>query len=144
RQVDYLRKPVPRVNARTRGKGRHMATRVQGRQRASHKIHRGQALAGWLFVLPSLALLLIFLVLPILMALWVSVSDWTGNGSPFSSDVHFVGADNYATLLTGGGLAEQDFATSLRNNAYYVFLVVPVQTVLSLVLAVLVNQRVRA
>ncbi|QAY62232.1 sugar ABC transporter permease [Xylanimonas allomyrinae] len=102
----------------------------------------GQAVAGWLFVLPVLVILGLFMVAPIAMAVWVSVSDWAGRGSPFASTTHFVGGANYANLLTGGGLAQRDFATSLRNNVYYVILVVPIQTVIALLLAVLVNRRV--
>jgi len=88
-----------------------------------------------------LVILGLFLVVPVLMALWVSLSDWTGRGSPLSSDVSFVGLDNYRTLLLGGGLATQDFGTAMRNNAYYVLLVVPLQTALSLFLATMVNRR---
>lgn len=116
-------------------------TETASRPRRRSGTKANQQLAGWLFVSPALLLLGLFLVLPILMALWVSVSDWTGRGSPFSGDTSFVGAENYTELITGGGLAQRDFATSLRNNAYYVAFVVPLQTVLSLVLAVLVNQR---
>ena len=83
----------------------------------------------------------LFLVLPIVMALWVSFSDWSGRGSPFSSNVAFVGADNYTPLLTEPGLSRQDFMLSLRNTFYYVIGVVPLQTALALVLAVIVNQR---
>ena len=75
------------------------------------------------------------------MAAWVSVSDWRGAGSPLSSDVGFVGLDNYRAILTGGTLAQRDFGTSLRNNFYYVLFVVPLQTALALFLAVLVNTR---
>lgn len=102
---------------------------------------RGQTAAGWLFITPMIVILGLFLVLPIFMALWVSVSDWTGRGSPFAETTHFVGGDNYAELLTGGGLAQRDFATSIRNNLYYVLLVVPIQTLIALLLAVLVNNR---
>ena len=52
-------------------------------------------MAGWLFVTPTLVVLGLFLVVPILMALWVSFTDWNGRGSPFSSRVNFVGAENY-------------------------------------------------
>jgi multiple sugar transport system permease protein len=100
-----------------------------------------QGAAGWLFVSPTLLVLGLFLVIPVVMAAWVSVSDWTGRGSPFASGVSYVGAKNYAALLTGGGLATKDFGTSLRNNAYYVLLVVPLQTALALFLAVIVNRR---
>ena len=53
-----------------------------------------------------------------------------------------MGLDNYVAITTGGGLAERDFGTALRNNAWYVLLVVPLQTVLSLFLAVLVSRRI--
>jgi multiple sugar transport system permease protein len=98
-------------------------------------------LAGWVFVAPMLVLLVVFLVVPVLMAAWVSFSDWNGRGSPLSSGVEFVGLKNYSSLLLGGGLPTQNFGTALRNNAYYVLFVVPLQTLLSLVLAVLVNRR---
>jgi multiple sugar transport system permease protein len=104
-------------------------------------IRRGQAAAGWLFPAPAVIALAVFLVIPIFMALWVSFSDWGGRGSPFSSGVHFVGLKNYAGITSGGGLAEQDFGTSLRNNLWFVIFVVPTQTVIALLLAVLVNNR---
>ncbi|WP_327695458.1 carbohydrate ABC transporter permease [Streptomyces sp. NBC_00459] len=100
-----------------------------------------EGLAGWLFVSPVLVVLGLFLVVPIVMALWVSLSDWNGQGSPFSSGVDFVGGQNYAPLVTESGLAQSDFMMSLRNNAYYVLFVVPLQTALALGLALLVNGR---
>jgi multiple sugar transport system permease protein len=106
------------------------------------RIRRGEALSGWLFTAPVIVILGLFLLVPVLMALWVSVSDWTGRGSPFASGVSFVGGANYGELLAGGGLPERDFGISLRNNAWYVLLVVPIQTAVSLLLAVLVNQQI--
>jgi multiple sugar transport system permease protein len=102
---------------------------------------RSETLAGWLFVAPVVLILGLFLLLPILMALWVSLTGWNGQGSPFRSGVPFVGGDNYTSLVTEDGLPRQDFMTSIRNNAYYVLLVVPIQTVLALGLALVVNQR---
>ncbi len=112
------------------------------RRRSVSGIRRGEAASGWLFTAPMLVLLGLFLVVPVLMALWVSFSDWSGRGSPFAGNVRFVGLNNYSALLSGGGLAEQDFGTSLKNNAWYVVLVVPLQTALSLLLAVLVNRQI--
>lgn len=100
-----------------------------------------QAVPGWIFLSPSVILLLVFLVLPVIMALWVSVSDWSGRGSPFSANVNFVGAENYQTVLGGKGLAGRDFGLSIRNNLYYVLFVVPSQTILALLLAVLVSRK---
>ncbi|WP_285115299.1 sugar ABC transporter permease [Leifsonia sp. fls2-241-R2A-40a] len=105
-------------------------------------IRRGETASGWLFTAPVILLLGVFLVIPVLMALWVSFSDWGGRGSPFASSVNFVGFDNYSKLLAGGGLAEQDFGMSLKNNAWYVVLVVPIQTAVALGLAVLVNRAI--
>ena len=102
---------------------------------------RRQQGAGWLFVTPAIVILGLFLVLPIGMALWVSLSDWAGRGSPFSGDVAFVGLDNYSALLAEPGLARQDLMLSFRNTFYYVVGVVPLQTVLALSLAVLLNNQ---
>ncbi|MDQ1607826.1 MAG: multiple sugar transport system permease protein [Microbacteriaceae bacterium] len=103
---------------------------------------RGEAASGWLFTAPTIVIIGLFVVIPVFMALWVSFSDWGGRGSPFASTVNFVGAKNYSTLLAGGGLDEQNFGTALRNNAWYVVLVVPIQTAVSLILAILVNRAI--
>jgi multiple sugar transport system permease protein len=105
-------------------------------------IRRGQALAGWTFVSPTLVVLGLFLAVPVLMALWVSFTDWNGRGSPFAPGIGFVGADNYRELVgEQGGLTRSDFMTSLRNNFFYVLLVVPLQTAFALFLALVLNQR---
>ena len=104
--------------------------------------HGHEAAAGWLFISPMIIILGLFLVIPVLMAAWVSVSDWTGRGSPFASTVNFVGTENYAKLLTEPGLAQSDFGVAIKNNSYYVLLVIPIQTALSLFLAVMVNRRI--
>lgn len=116
------------------------AVPLRRRSRGPGSARGREAASGWLFLTPMLVILGLFLVVPVLMALWVSLSDWTGRGSPLSSDVGFVGLDNYERLLLGGGLATQDFGTAIRNNAYYVVLVVPLQTALALFLATMVNR----
>lgn len=110
-------------------------------RKRGHGSIRNDNRAGWLFVAPALIVLGVFLVAPILMAAWVSLSDWSGRGSPFSSSASFVGLENYQAVLTDGGLATRDFGTALRNNLYYVLLVVPLQTIVALVLAVFVSRR---
>ena len=78
--------------------------------------HRGgsgirgrEGAAGWLFVSPVIVILSLFLVIPVIVAIWVSVSDWSGKGSPLTAD--YVGLDNYQALLTKPGLAQRDLAT---------------------------------
>ena len=119
-------------------------TRPSAKRRGAG-IRRGEALGGWLFTAPMLVLLGLFLVVPILMALWVSFSGWKGHGSPIASTVPFVGLSNYSSVLGGQGIGgvmiQQDFGIALRNNLWYVILVVPIQTLLSLFLATMVNNR---
>jgi len=104
-------------------------------------IHGREAAAGWLFTAPAVLMIVVFLIVPIIMALWVSASDWSGLGNPFSGGAHYVGTKNYAALLTQPGLPRQQLAQSLTNNLYYVVLVVPLQTILALCLAVVLNRR---
>lgn len=111
------------------------------RRRRLTGIYGRQGIAGWTFVAPVIVILGIFLLLPILMALFVSFTSWNGQGSPFASGVPLAGANNYTHLFTVDGLAREDFMTSIRNTLYYVILVVPLQTMLSLGLALVVNAR---
>lgn len=111
-----------------------------GRRRPARDRLR-EAAWGWLFVTPMVVVLGLFLVLPILMALWVSMLHWDGQSNPFAGNADFVGLGNYRDLIGHDGLTRTLFATSLRNTAYYVLLTVPLQTALALSLAIAVNQR---
>ena len=110
--------------------------------RTRRGIHGREATAGWLFTAPMIIIVGLFLFVPILMALYVSLTNWNGNGSPFGgSDTAFVGARNYTSLFTTDGLTRQNFMQSIGNTFYYVLLVVPLQTVTALLLALVVNNR---
>ncbi|GGO43115.1 sugar ABC transporter permease [Streptomyces daqingensis] len=112
------------------------------RSRFASRGTRGrEGLWGWLFVSPMVLGLGLFMALPIVMAAWVSLLNWDGQSNPFTPDADFVGLANYRSLLAEDGLARTLLATSLRNNTYYVLLTVPLQTALSLTLAIVVNQR---
>ena len=81
------------------------------------------------------------MVIPIFLALYVSFTNWSGLTSPFSHSVQLVGLTNYRTLVTRPGLYQTDFATSIRDNFYFFLFTVPLQTVLALWLANLVNSK---
>jgi multiple sugar transport system permease protein len=98
-----------------------------------------QTLAGWLFVTPALVALGMFMLAPILLALWVSFRDWSGLTPLADSTPN--GVTNYVDLLAHPGVTRTDFAKSIRNNLYYVLGVVPAQTVLAFFLAVVVNAK---
>ncbi|MDF1487269.1 carbohydrate ABC transporter permease [Tessaracoccus caeni] len=98
--------------------------------------------AGWLFVAPAIVIIGTFLIAPILLALWVSFTDWNGRFSPINNPkVDFIGLENYAKITTEDGLLRELFGRSIRNNVYYVLFVVPLQTALALFLAIQVNRR---
>lgn len=115
-------------------------SRADTRSRRGGGIRRGEARAGWLFIAPAVLITTVFLVLPIMLAFWVSVSDWNGFQSPLNPRVNFVGIDNYAAITTEPGLDRSNFGTAVRNNLYYVLFVVPLQTIIALLLAVQVNR----
>jgi multiple sugar transport system permease protein len=83
----------------------------------------------------------LFLFIPVVMALYVSCTGWNGNGSPFQGgqNAPWVGAQNYVRLFTADGLARDNFMQSLNNNFWYVLFVVPLQTAVAFVLALVVN-----
>ncbi|MBN9618190.1 MAG: sugar ABC transporter permease, partial [Actinobacteria bacterium] len=86
-------------------------------------------------------ILTLFMVIPILLALYVSFTKWDGLTNPLSGGAKWVGLNNYEQLLTKDTLTRLNFATAVRNNFYFVLFVVPLQTALALFLAALVNNR---
>ena len=55
---------------------------------------RRRVAPGYLFLFPSAAILLVFVVYPIAQSLWMSLHDW----SFFSSSHPFVGLANYPEM----------------------------------------------
>lgn len=111
--------------------------------RRKSRIRGPEGVYGWAFTAPMIIILGVFLFAPILMALYVSLTNWNGNGSPFVAgpDAKWIGFSNYSDLFTKDGLTRTSFMQSISNIFYYVLLVVPTQTVIALPLALLVNAR---
>jgi len=99
---------------------------------------RERAIAGWLFMSPTMIIFGIFIIVPILFAIYFSLTDWNGISPP--RDAQFIGLENYQALLAGGGIRQADFFKALKNTTYFALGVVPAQTIISLLLAVIVNQ----
>lgn len=91
--------------------------------------------AGLLFVLPAVILLTLFIIVPFALAIGFSFTNQRLI-SPLAT--RFVGFENYIDQFT-----DALFWKSLWNNARFSLFVVPVQTVLALGLAVMVNQKIR-
>ncbi|OMF26477.1 hypothetical protein BK132_19335 [Paenibacillus sp. FSL H8-0259] len=93
---------------------------------------RGEEMTAWWFVLPSFALLLIFVFYPMLQAFVISFQNYNLVGSTRS----FIGLDNYKTLVT-----DRDFLASLRHSFHFAIVVIPIQTSISLGLALLIQKK---
>ncbi|MFI5619380.1 carbohydrate ABC transporter permease [Streptomyces sp. NPDC051567] len=95
-------------------------------------VSRGKRRTGFItgFLLAPLTLYLTFVIWPYVQTFGYSFTDWTGQ----SPVLHFVGLDNYATLLR-----DEVFRGALVNNLLLLVLV-PVTTILlALFLAFMVN-----
>lgn len=88
---------------------------------------------GYLFVAPLIFGLLVFTYGPVLAAFGLSFTK-----GDYISTPKWIGLDNYTTLLR-----EDLFWKSLQNTLYYVVGVVPAGMVLSLLLALAMNQKLR-
>lgn len=96
---------------------------------------RSEATSAWLFMLPGIILLLLFIVVPFGLAVIFSVTNQR-LASPLPT--RFIGIDNYVAEFTN-----PLFWTSIWNNFRFAIVAVPFQTAFALLLAVLVNQRLR-
>ncbi|MFF1881909.1 carbohydrate ABC transporter permease [Pseudarthrobacter sp. NPDC058196] len=99
----------------------------------------GHRFAGPLFASPALLGLAIFLVAPFVLAIVLSFYRVQLN-SP--RPARFVGFEQYMRLFADPDLSAA-FGHALLNNFTFAVIVVPVQTVLALGLAVLVNRKLR-
>ncbi|MEJ2509573.1 MAG: sugar ABC transporter permease [Gammaproteobacteria bacterium] len=105
------------------------------------RTQRGGALmresrAAWLFCTPAALGLLIFIVVPFLLAVAMSFTSLR-LGSPLP--LEWVGLRQYGRIFS-----DPAFLQALANNLIFALTVVPVQTALALGLALLLNQRLRA
>lgn len=110
------------------------ASNVAGRM---NKAARQERRAGYAFIAPAVVLLILFFVIPVVMSFTLGFTN-ARLGSAAASQ--FVGLDNFARAL----LNDPTFWDALRNIAIFVLVVVPVQGGLGLVLAILINQKLRA
>ncbi len=94
-------------------------------------VERGAELAAWLFLLPALLLLTIFVFVPILYVIYLSFT----NGS--LSQTHWVGTRNYQRLLQS-----PDFWQVVGNTLYFTVATVLPTLIIPLLLAVGLNQAV--
>ena len=93
------------------------------------------------FLLPSLIGLAIFYLAPMVVSIFISLTDWNGLDRLFADDFmqkHFIGLDNYKAILTS-----QEFWKVLKNTLTYIVLYLPLMMAVSLAVASLLSQQRR-
>jgi len=89
---------------------------------------------GWLLALPALVLLVTFTHYPTVATLFTSFYSTPKKNRP----AVWVGADNYGAMV-----ADPVFWQALRNNALYALGTIPTSIALALLMAVLLNEKLR-
>lgn len=105
-----------------------------GRRRG---LHFGEAITGWSFAVPYLALFGVFLLGPIVATLVMSLTDFGLGAVSDPGSAQFVGVDNYKALAS-----DPKFVSSTINTGYFVVVGVPFTLALGLLAAVGLNSPV--
>jgi len=92
--------------------------------------------SAFIFLTPAIAVMIMFLFLPILSSFIISLTNWNVYGFRDWDRIVFIGFDNYYKLL-----ADPVFYYSLRNTAVYAFIAVPLNISIALFTAVVLNQK---
>lgn len=111
-----------------------MQLAMSRRKRPRNPTATEDAIAGWIFIAPAIALVSIFIFWPIAQIFWLSFHEW----SVITPEKPWVGLQNYRDFFRN-----PDFEIAFRNTLWYSIGVVPVQTFLGIFLAVLANQKIR-
>ena len=88
-----------------------------------------------MFVLPGIILLCLFIILPFFMSFGLS---FTNQRILSRNPTQFIGLSNYERLFQ-----DDLFFTGLKNNFIFALIVVPVQTLLALGMALVVNKHLK-
>jgi ABC-type sugar transport system permease subunit len=110
--------------------GRHNSV-SQSKRRS--KLALRNTLIGWSFILPNFIGFAALTLTPVIVLFYMSFTNWNIFGNP-----DWVGLANFQRLL-----GDSSFRISLFNTIYYAALHVPLTIVISLGLAILLNQKLK-
>lgn len=108
---------------------------IQPTAGASTTAHRHEARTGGLMVAPAAVLLVLFFFVPVILCFLLA---FTNARLISPTPAHLTGLDNFARLFK-----DPVFWASLRNTFYFAVVVVPLQSGFALLLALLVNVKMR-
>lgn len=117
--------------ARTERTGRTSRPAPSGTSRSA--LTWRNTLAGWSFILPNFLGFGVFTLVPVLVLFYIAFTKWTAFGSPT-----WTGLENFRRLVHDGA-----FWDAALNTGYYSILHIPLTVILAMLLAVLLNQKLR-
>jgi len=93
----------------------------------------------YLFMAPYLVLFFVFVAIPVVYGLWISLHNWDYllPGKPW------VGLENYVDLFTPGSTTSGPFWKSMEATGKYTLFSVPLLVVIPLLVALMLNQQFR-
>ena len=94
---------------------------------------RREERVAYLFLMPWLIGLVVFIIGPIIASLFISMTDWNLMNPP-----RWIGLANYQKMFS-----DRDFYNSLGVTLKYVVLSMPIYMVAGLGMAILLNQKIR-
>ena len=122
---------------RDAGLGVAAAAKKKGSDKLRFGGVHGSKATPYLFVLPYLALFMIFLAVPAVFGVWISLHDWDLQ-LPFKP---FVGLTNYTDLLDPESVNFETFWHSMRATGIFTVISVPLLVIIPLGLAILLNRK---
>lgn len=102
------------------------------------RLARTEKIQGWLFVAPFIILMLIFFLGPMLAAFMISFKQYSFLDAGTMFDAKWVGLKNYVNVLK-----DPSFIKALKNTAIYSIGVVPIQLIIALGLALIVDGKIK-
>src|ERR1700730_11071475 len=91
---------------------------------------------AWIFIAPTIILLLAINVFPLIWTIWLSFTNYRANRP--NAPMRNVGVDNYTSILT-----DADVWTAMQSTAHFVFWTIVLQTLIGFALAYLIERRFR-
>ena len=91
---------------------------------------------AWIFIAPTILLLLAINIFPLIWTIWLSFTNYRANRP--SAPVRNIGIDNYVSILT-----DPDIWAAMQATAHFVFWTILLQTLIGFSLAYLIDRKFR-
>lgn len=128
--------PVTETNASILDRAATVAARATPEPVARSVRGLSDRMVAWLFIAPTILLLLAINIFPLIWAIRLSFTNYRANRP--NAEVVNVGFDNYRRILT-----DSDIWIAMQTTAHFVFWTILLQTLIGFTLAYLIDRRFR-